>query len=73
MIAAREPEALTSAAQFVLRHVDAVFQQLDERNVPLKLQFDAVDSLGFHPPFDEACAKLRQVLTSMRAKQVQPD
>lgn len=73
LIAAREPEALTSAAQFMLRHVDALFQQLDERHEPLKLQFDAVDALRFNPTFDEACTRLRQVLTSMSEKQVQPD
>jgi 5-bromo-4-chloroindolyl phosphate hydrolysis protein len=67
LIAAREPDALMSASAFMVRHADAVFQQLDDRYASLKKQFDAVDALNFHPTFDEACLTLRDVLQAMRA------
>jgi predicted nucleotidyltransferase component of viral defense system len=65
LIAAREPDALMSASEFMVRHADAVFQQLDDRYAPLKKQFDAIDVLNFHPTFDEACLTLRDVLQAM--------
>lgn len=65
LIAEREPEMLMSARDFMTRHAEAVFQQLDERYVQLKMQFDAVDSLNFHPSFDQACLTLKGTLASM--------
>lgn len=65
LIAANEPDALMSSAGFMTRHADAIFQQLDDRYVPLRKQFGAVDALNFHPTFDEACATLREVLRTM--------
>ena len=66
LIAAHEPEALMSSSEFMVRHADAIFQQLDDRYVPLKKQFDAVDTLNFHPTFDEACLTLRGMLHIMQ-------
>ena len=57
----------------MLRHVDAILQQLDERHAPLKLQFHAIDAFGFHPTFDDACVTRRDMLTSMRTAQSQID
>lgn len=65
LIAEREPEALMAAAEWMVRHAAAVFQQLDERYEPLKKQFDAVDALNFHPTFDQACDILKAILTAM--------
>lgn len=64
LIAVRDPGALKMAAALILRHVDAIFRQLDERHAPLKSQFDAIDALGFHPTFDDACATLRSMLAN---------
>ncbi len=65
LIAEREPDALISAREFMVRHAAAVFQQLDDRSVPLKKQFDAVDALNFHPTFEQACLMMRDMLRSM--------
>lgn len=65
LIAEREPEVLMPAREFMIRHAAAVFQQLDDRYVQLKQQFDAVDAIGFHPTFDQACDTLRNSLTAM--------
>ncbi|MBB5606352.1 MULTISPECIES: nucleotidyl transferase AbiEii/AbiGii toxin family protein [unclassified Janthinobacterium] len=67
LIAEREPDALTSARTFMTRHAAAVFQQLEERYVPLKQQFDAIDVLNFHPTFDQACHTLKITLAAMLA------
>jgi predicted nucleotidyltransferase component of viral defense system len=66
LIAAREPAALLAAREFIVRHADAVFQQLDDRYAPLKKQFDAIDAINFHPTFDDACLTLRDMLQAMR-------
>lgn len=65
LIAEREPEVLMPAREFMIRHASALFQQLDERYVQLKLQFDAVDALNFHPTFDQACDTLKDNLATM--------
>lgn len=65
LVAEREPDVLMTARDFMIRHAVVVFQQLDERYIQLKQQFDAVDSLTFHPTFDEACHILKIGLTAM--------
>lgn len=65
LIAEHEPDALMAASKFMIRHASVVFQQLEERYIPLKKQFDAVDALNFHPTFDYACSKLKGMLNAM--------
>lgn len=65
LIAEREPEVLMPARQFMTRHAQAVFQQINDRHDALKKQFEAVDALNYHPSFDEACARLKDALTAM--------
>jgi hypothetical protein len=65
LIVEREPGVLMSAREFMIRHAAAVFQQLDERYIQLKQQFDAIDTLNYHPTFDQACGALKAMLTAM--------
>lgn len=65
LIVEREPDVLMPAREFMTRHAAAVFQQLDERYVQLKQQFDAVDALSYHPTFAQACGALKATLTAM--------
>ncbi|WP_445231987.1 nucleotidyl transferase AbiEii/AbiGii toxin family protein [Duganella rhizosphaerae] len=65
LIAEREPELLMSARKFITKHAAAVFQQLDDRCAQLKQQFDAIDTLNFHPTFEQASRTLKNSLTSM--------
>jgi hypothetical protein len=71
LIAEREPDALMAAGEWMVRHADAVFQQLVERYAPLKIQFEAVDALNFHPTFDQACLALKSTLSAMLQAQAQ--
>lgn len=66
LVAAQEPNALLANRDFMVRHADAILRQLDDRQVPLKKQFNAIDRLNFHPTFDEACNSLRDMLNAMR-------
>jgi predicted nucleotidyltransferase component of viral defense system len=65
LVAEREPEALMSARDFMIRHAAAIFGQLDERYAQLKMQFDAIDALNFHPSFDQACLIMKGSLAAM--------
>lgn len=65
LIVEREPDVLMPTREFMLRHSAAVFQQLDERYVQLKQQFEALDALNFHPTFDQACDTLKSTLLAM--------
>lgn len=65
LVVEREPEAMLSAREFMIRHAAALFQQLSERYEPLKQQFLAIDALDFHPDFDQACTALRSSLNTM--------
>jgi predicted nucleotidyltransferase component of viral defense system len=67
LIVEREPEILMPARELIVRHAAAVFQQLNERYAQLKLQFDAVDALNYHPNFDHACHLLKNTLSAMLA------
>ena len=65
LIAEHELGALMPAHEFMTKHAAAVFKQLSERYVQLKQQFDAIDTLNFHPTFDEACHTLKSTLIAM--------
>jgi len=65
LIKEKEPGNLYQNAQFMTRHAEVIFQQLLERSLPLRSQFDAVEALTFHPSFDEACTTLRNSLIEM--------
>lgn len=67
LVAEKEPQSLFAAGKFMLRHADAICRSLDERTVPLKKQFDAIDVLNYHPVFANACDTLRSSLITMRA------
>ncbi len=51
--------------EFMTKHAAAIFQQLDERHAQLKQQFDAIDTLNFHPTFDQAGYTLKNSLFAM--------
>lgn len=73
LIAEREPDALMPAREFMTRHAQAVFKQLEERYIPLKMQFDAIDTIHFHPTFDQACHTLKKTLSAMLETAPRPD
>ena len=67
LVAEKEPQGLRTAAKFLLRHAEAMYRALDERAIPLKIQFDAIDTLNYHPVFEDACDILRATLIAMQS------
>jgi predicted nucleotidyltransferase component of viral defense system len=57
-----EPENLAKAARFLLRNRVAFLRQLESRKVFLKLAFDAIDALDFHPAYEECVASAKDFL-----------
>ena len=68
LIAENEKETLMAAGVYMTRHAEAVFKQLDERYQPLEMQFNAIDTINYHPAFDESVQTLREMVTLMRAQ-----
>jgi len=54
LVIEREPDALQTAAPYLVRHRDAFLAQLRQRRAVLSAQFEAIDALGYQPPYDEA-------------------
>lgn len=54
LVIEREPEALRSAAGFLVRHRAAFVDQLATRASVLSAQFDAIDVLKYRTTFDQA-------------------
>ena len=67
LVSQKEPENLMAARKFIIRHADKVFEALEQRGGPLKIQFNAIETLTFNPTFEDACEALRAGHTEMMA------
>lgn len=65
LVAQKEPESLLAASEFLIRHGDKVIESLQHRSGPLRVQFEAIETLDFNPTFEEACDILKSGLTKM--------
>lgn len=65
LVAEKEPDSLLQESRFMIRHANAIREQLETRRTPLRIQFEAVEALNYHPEFDDACSTLRRALLSM--------
>ncbi len=54
LVIEREPNALESAREYLVRHREAFLSQLEQRKVVLKLQFDAIDRLDYQVTYEQA-------------------
>jgi hypothetical protein len=54
LVIEREPQALATAGPFLARHRGAFLQQVDQRKLVLKAQFDAIDVLDYRPSYEQA-------------------
>jgi hypothetical protein len=54
LVIEREPEALATAATHLLKNRDAFLQQVEQRELVLKAQFDAIDVLDYQPSYAHA-------------------
>lgn len=57
LVIEREPDALTAAAKYLIRHRAVFIEQLHSRSNILRMQFNAIDTLQYSPSF-EHCVKL---------------
>jgi hypothetical protein len=65
LVAQKEPESLMAVSEFLIRHADAVLESLKVRSVPLRIQFEAIETLEFNPAFEDACGLLADGLSEM--------
>lgn len=65
LVAEKEPENLLRESRFMIRHADAIREQLAVRAEPLRMQFEAVETLNYQPRFDDARSTLHHYLSTM--------
>lgn len=54
LVIEREPQALATAGPYLIKHRDAFLQQVAQRKLVLKAQFDAIDVLEYRPSYEQA-------------------
>ena len=67
LVIQKEPAALTRAARFLVRHRDPFLDQLRTREAILREGFDAIDTLDFHPTYEECVDAAREFLGNLPA------
>jgi hypothetical protein len=67
LVIEREPDALQTAAPYLVRHRDAFLAQIRQRRAVLGAQFEAIDALGYRPAYDEAADRVSQFLIKLPA------
>ena len=65
MVIEREPQALVCASEYLIRHRRAFLTQIEQRKEILKLQFDAIDTLGYQVSYEQAQQLAEQFLGSL--------
>jgi len=65
MVIEREPEALATAAPYLVRHREAFLAQIGQRRAVLAAQFEAIDTLSYRPEYDEAVERVSGFLSRL--------
>lgn len=65
LVIEREPQALASASEFLVRHRSAFLTQIEQRKEILQLQFDAIDRLAYQVSYEDAQRLAGQFLGSL--------
>lgn len=65
LVIEREPEALATAAPYLVRHRETFLAQIEQRRVVLGAQFEAIDVLGYSPRYDEAVERAGRFLRQL--------
>jgi len=55
MVAEMEPEALRQAGKFLIRHITSIKAVLGGDLTSLRMQFDAIEKIGYHAAFEQVC------------------
>jgi hypothetical protein len=64
-VADAEPDAVAEASPFFLRHGAAFLQRLHDRVELTRVEFEAIDALGFQRGFDDCLLQAREILRSV--------
>lgn len=62
-------DKLGAACKFLIKNRDGFLQQLIHRRNILQIQFDEIDTLDYHRPFDECVELARSCLMALSAEQ----
>jgi predicted nucleotidyltransferase component of viral defense system len=54
LVIEREPQALASASDYLVRHRSAFLAQIEQRKEILQLQFEAIDRLAYQVSYERA-------------------
>ncbi|MCY1522385.1 hypothetical protein D9M68_572360 [compost metagenome] len=65
LVIEREPDALATAANYLVRHREAFLAQIVQRRAVLIAQFEAIDALGIRPGYDEAVERASRFLRQL--------
>lgn len=65
LVIEREPNALTTAAPYLVRHREAFLAQIGQRRAVLTAQFEAIDALGYRQGYDEAVERASRFLRQL--------
>lgn len=65
LVIEREPAALATASSFLVRHRDEFLKQVEQRQMVLQAQFEAIDTLDYQPSYDQAAALVGAFLLSL--------
>ena len=67
LVIEREPDALATAAPYLVRHREAFLAQIGQRRAVLTAQFEEIDALGYQPGYDEAVERASRFLLQLSA------
>jgi hypothetical protein len=65
LVIEREPVALRSASQYLLRHRDIFIEQIQTRANVLRMQFEAIDARDYRPSYDAAVQRAIDFLKAL--------
>lgn len=65
LVIEREPLALATASAHLTRHRDEFLKQVGQRREVLKAQFEAIDTLGYQPSYEQAAESATAFLLSL--------
>lgn len=65
LVLEREPDDLICAKEFLLRYRTDFLDQLKSREQPLRVEFDAIDTLDYQPSFDDCVQHVGGFLRSL--------
>jgi hypothetical protein len=65
LVIEREPVALATASVFLTRHREAFLQQVDQRKVVLKAQFEEINTLDYQPSYEQSAQSVATFLLSL--------